>query len=1127
MRIFSLLLVVLLTASLAGCDDGKSKKNHDAGVPDADVPDVPDADTDTPDVVEDVVDVVDVIDGGSGGCEDFECPATCVVYVDGAATGSGTGQTPAEAFTRVDWALERASLLAGECCRCEVRVAQGTYHVYRQFPTDTLRMRPRVDVSGSWPAGFTGPADPKATPSILSGEMRFYPELRVHHVVTGASDTRLSGFIIERGEALEDDQPGNPHNYGAGLLNLGVEMTVTDCTFRNNEARHGAGMYNRGSSITCHRCRFEDNLADEDGGGIHNSRSRLVLSSSHVLGNRAARGGGLANYDGGEGELVSVMFAANQGASSGGAIANRDGSLSLINVTLGHNWAGTGGGLHHAGASALTVHNSVLWGNSPDQVANLSGVTALITHSDVAGGCTVASGCTTDETGNLDVDPSFWAPSYRDLRLWFTSPLLDQGNNSLMPSEFTQDVDGRARVVDGDGDATATIDIGAHEGRDENGAEGFLPIIYVDMRATGAGNGTSWRDAYPELWMAFRQGRSAIVHVARGVYLPDSFGVRTVAFVPDRGFIVRGGFAPDLGVVDVSTREPALYESILSADLLRNDSTGSYTDNSELLLYSSGNLLLDGLVFQDARNKTIQVNGGDFTLRNSVIRDNLADYSGFVFSASSARVVIEDCTFEGNTLTNNWGLLTLHDSARANRITGGRITGNSSQGSGLLIHNSAVDISGTEFSSNYSTNSGSSSWIGGGAVMIHSGGARRTSIRDCTFTDNRANVGGAVSVYNSSQVFLENNVFDGNAAYASNVAGWSAGQCGSILTDFGGSGGAVAIRDSTVDLRGCTFTGNSASTGQVSVCGNSQRIFIGNGGAVFADNSHVNIHDSTFTSNIATGGRCYGGSGGGLAAFNYSKIHISNSFFLNNHARRLGADNPIDNWCQMARGGAIFLHHRAIPSSLAVSHGSTPETAAWIANTVIWGNTSTPNTDPNNGHWYGAGGVHLAGSASGKLWMVNTTVTNNRGGNGFYGGAGVLYELSQLMLNNSIVHSNVARSSGFGYRDISGNGGVCDSNSSLYLHESNVGSPASCPSGCVCTGWYAGSPAFVDAVSDPPDLRLQDASVCRNAGLPGNRIADTNDIDGDGDLAEMIPWDLDGQSRSLGPNIDCGAYERD
>ena len=78
-------------------------------------------------------------------------------------------------------------------------------------------------------------------------------------------------------------------------------------------------------------------------------------------------------------QLTNVSFSGNSASSSGGGMYwTRDLSVrqTLANVTFSGNRAGkNGGGIYNAGSSP-TVRNTVLWGNTPDQIANGFTVTA-------------------------------------------------------------------------------------------------------------------------------------------------------------------------------------------------------------------------------------------------------------------------------------------------------------------------------------------------------------------------------------------------------------------------------------------------------------------------------------------------------------------------------------------------------------------------------------------------------------------------------------------------------------------------------------------------------------------------------------------------------------------------------
>ncbi|MBN1773234.1 MAG: hypothetical protein JXB32_18375 [Deltaproteobacteria bacterium] len=67
-------------------------------------------------------------------------------------------------------------------------------------------------------------------------------------------------------------------------------------------------------------------------------------------------------------------------------------------------------------------------------------------------------------------------------------------------------------------------------------------------------------------------------------------------------------------------------------------------------------------------------------------------------------------------------------------------------------------------------------------------------------------------------------------------------------------------------------------------------------------------------------------------------------------------------------------------------------------------------------------------------------------------------------------------------------------------------------------------PEFVSASGG--DYRLAAGSPCVGAGDETLLPADAADLDGDLDVAEPLPYDLDGNDRIRGGVLDLGAYEQ-
>jgi len=166
---------------------------------------------------------------------------------------------------------------------------------------------------------------------------------------------------------------------------------------------------------------------------------------------------------------------------------NFESSPIVTNCTFTSNSAEyEGGGIYNEYDSSPTVTNCILWGNiAPNgpQIYNYYSSDPNITYSNVQGGYA--------GTGNINADPLFirnpGPGDFGDLRLQVDSPCIDTGDNNSVPLDLL-DIDGdgnttepipfdlanRPRIMDGNGDSQAIVDMGAYERQCVMGPNGDL-----------------------------------------------------------------------------------------------------------------------------------------------------------------------------------------------------------------------------------------------------------------------------------------------------------------------------------------------------------------------------------------------------------------------------------------------------------------------------------------------------------------------------------------------------------------------------------------------------------------------------------------------------------------------------
>jgi predicted outer membrane repeat protein len=334
-----------------------------------------------------------------------------------------------------------------------------------------------------------------------------------YHVVLASNvdnTAALDGFIITAGKA--DNQPFNA-------------------------TERGAGLYLANSSPTLRNLRLSGNHASGPGGAMYLTGSSPTLTNVTFAGNSAGSGGGIASEYASNPTLVNVVFAGNAATQGGGMFNYSSSHPTLTNVTFAGNSAGSGGGMFNWNNSSPTLVNVIMWGNTASNgpsIYNLSSAPTIASSLLQDSGCPSGASCGSGMIYNAD--PLFVDAANGNLRLKSGSPAIDAGNNSFVPASVTTDLDGNPRVIDGDNNGTATVDMGAYEAQPPIANAGPDQSVSVGQLVTLNGSGSSDPDNNLPLSYAWTQSGGPSVtlsgaNTATPSFTPTVTGVYTFTLV--------------------------------------------------------------------------------------------------------------------------------------------------------------------------------------------------------------------------------------------------------------------------------------------------------------------------------------------------------------------------------------------------------------------------------------------------------------------------------------------------------------------------------------------------------------------------------------------------------------------
>ena len=439
-----------------------------------------------------VVDAFDISSGASldlntNGIPDEAEPTR--IYVDPLATGTGLGDSWANARTNLQTALSIAQRSGGLVL--ELWVAAG---VYTPAPAPAravpFQLVSGVEVYGGFAGDETdlSERDWRANPTILSGDLlgddgpdfANYEDNAVSVVWASYTDDTavLDGFFIQGGSCAFDtgDCWFTPYSGGGGIRCFDGDAIIRNCSVERNVAQNGGGAFVVSSgSPDFFGCDFIGNqaigyLLGASAGAMYLSAeggAYCRVENCRFLGNYSdGSGGGVVNICQ-DGTFLNCLFAHNVSRIySGGAISNSGACGSdptIANCTFAYNICisnSVGGGVYNF-KSAPIMSNCVFWGNARngtivDEVAQLGSFNPSYPY-DV--NSTIVAGWTGGHpgVGSYEADPLFADPdgpddipgtTDDDFTLLPGSPAIDSGDNDLLQPTMTTDLAGAPRRAD-------------------------------------------------------------------------------------------------------------------------------------------------------------------------------------------------------------------------------------------------------------------------------------------------------------------------------------------------------------------------------------------------------------------------------------------------------------------------------------------------------------------------------------------------------------------------------------------------------------------------------------------------------------------------------------------------------
>jgi hypothetical protein len=334
-------------------------------------------------------------------------------------------------------------------------------------------------------------------------------------------------FIISGPPFIPTSSPLIQRNTITGNI---TEFKSNRCSFGDG----GGGISIRGpSSVEILDNVISDNVSSGGGGIVLEKAAGLpirIVPGTPIIKRNIIKGNTASNVEGGDGGgggiklttetdalIVQNLITGNQAVNGGGIFWSvpdtAQGPILVNNTIADNNATSIGSGIFADGFDARTelINNIIV--AKPGQTALFWGPVgqnqAIIRFNNIFsdGGMAYGGSCSdrTGTDGNISADPQFINPTQGDYHLQQGSPSIDAGDNQASNLPDT-DIDGNPRILDGDGNGTATVDMGVDE---------FLPPRSSNISLQDESNGNRKRSKRRSARSAPTSQTLALIRVAR------------------------------------------------------------------------------------------------------------------------------------------------------------------------------------------------------------------------------------------------------------------------------------------------------------------------------------------------------------------------------------------------------------------------------------------------------------------------------------------------------------------------------------------------------------------------------------------------------------------------------------